>query len=103
MSPKNIDGVMEAVYHSADGCVEMARLYGPRGAVFSDRVVLSRDDLVRRIKTRTVFVAGKCRSLQGTSFDLSALVCLAGPVGNEGLISGSASTGNDPLEGILEF
>lgn len=103
MSPKNIDGVIEAVHYSADGRVEMVRLYERRGAVFSDRVLLSRDDLVRRIRTRKVYVAGKRKPSLGASFDLGAPVCLAGPVGKEVLMSGSTSAGKDQLAGIPEF
>lgn len=103
MSPKNIDGVIEAVHYSADGRVELVRLYERRGAVFSDGVLLGRDDLVRRIRTRKVFVAGKRRPLLGASFDLGAPVRLAGPVGKELLVTGSAPAGRDLLEGIPEF
>jgi hypothetical protein len=103
MSPKKVDGVIEAVHYNADGRVEQVRLYERRGAVFSDRVLLSREDLVRRIRTRKVFVAGCRKPLLGASFEIGAQIYLVGSTGKEMLVTMNAPAENDHLEGVPEF
>ncbi len=103
MSPKKIDGIIEAVHYSADGRVDQVRLYERRGAVYSDRVLLSRDDLVRRIRTHKVFVAGKRKPFLGAEFETGSQIKLSGPAGKEVLVAGNTPAAKDHLEGIPEF
>jgi len=103
MSPKKFDGVIEAVHYGADGRVEQVRLYERRGAVFSDRVLLNRDDFVRRIRTRKVFVTGKRKPYMGAVFETGLQIRLTGAAGKEMLVAGNAPAGNDHLEGVPEY
>ncbi len=103
MSPKKYDGVIEAVHYNAEGRVEQVRLYERRGAVFSDCVLLSRDDLVRRIKTRKVIVIGQRKPWMGSSFETGAQVHLAGPAGKEVFATDNPPAGRDLLKGVPEF
>lgn len=103
MSPKKFDGVIEAVHYNAEGRVQQVRLYERRGAVFSDCVLLGREDLVRRIKARKVFVAGRRKPFMGSSFETGAQIHLAGPAGKEVVVAANPSAGRDDLKGVPEY
>ncbi|MGE5249411.1 MAG: hypothetical protein ACM3QS_04280, partial [Bacteroidota bacterium] len=62
MALKKFDGVIEAV-HFTDGQVTAVRAFERRGATFSDRVILTRAQLVDRLKNGRKFVTGRRREL----------------------------------------
>ena len=103
MAPKKVDGVIEAVHYSADGRVDVVRYYERRGAVYSDRELLGRADLIRKIKAHKTFVTGMRKPFMGASFETGAPVRLSGPSGNEVLVTTNAPAGKDHLEGVPEF
>ncbi len=103
MSPRKFDGVIEAVRYNAEGRVEQVRLYERRGAVFSDCVLLGRDDLVGRLKARKIFVAGQRKLWLGSSFTTGAQVHLAGPAGKEVIVTANPPAGRDDLKGVPEY
>lgn len=103
MTPRKIDGVIEAVHYSADGQVETVRYYERRGAVFSDRKLMTRDGLIRMLKARKVFFTGARKPFQGASFEVGKQVRLAGPAGQEVLTTADAPAGKDHLEGVPAF
>jgi hypothetical protein len=43
---KKIDGVVEAVRYTPDGHIAMVRVYKRLGATFTDRILLSREELL---------------------------------------------------------
>ncbi len=72
MTEKKIDGVMEVVHYQPDGMVAWVRGYLRRGATWSDRVILKRDELVKEIKTGKKMMIGQRRALWASTFDVSA-------------------------------
>lgn len=50
MPGKKISAVIDAVRYLPDGRIDLVRLYERRGAIWSDHLLLSRTDLVRRIR-----------------------------------------------------
>lgn len=103
MAPKKVDGVIEAVRYGAEGRVETVRYYERRGAVYSDRQLLGRNDLIRKLKARKVFVTGRRTPYMGATFETGAAVRVAGPAGSEVLVTNNAPVGKDHLEGVPEF
>ncbi len=103
MTPKKIDGVIEAVHYGADGQVETVRYYERRGAVFSDRKLIGRDELISLLKARKVFVIGTRKPFQGASFETGNAVRLAGAAGREVLTTANTPSDKDHLEGVPAF
>lgn len=103
MTPKKMDGVIEAVHYGADGRVETVRYYERRGAVFSDRQLIGRDELIRKLNARKVFFTGTRKPFQGASFETGKQVLLAGAAGREVLTTDNAPVEKDHLEGVPQF
>jgi hypothetical protein len=59
MAKIGYDGVIEAVRYSPDGRLSVARVYERRGPSFSDRILLDRDELIKRLESGEKYVVGK--------------------------------------------
>jgi hypothetical protein len=103
MVKQKYDGVVEAVRYGPEGQVSMVRIYERRGAVFSDRVLLTREELVQRLKGGQQYVLGNRIPQMGGSFDISVSVRLVGSPGDEVLITNQQAGVGDNLEGAPEF
>ena len=68
MKKESIDGVVEAVHYSQDGQVAYVRAYQRRGPTFSDVVLIQRDDLVKLIKSGSIYYTGERICSMGTEF-----------------------------------
>ena len=98
------DGVIEAVRTTADGQLELARAYEKRGLVFSDRILLSRADLIDRIKNGQKFMIGKRTPYMGGTFDTSGPIHLVKGTGGDHIsVSPSSSDQLDNLQDIPKF
>ncbi len=103
---KKCDGVVEAVRYNPDGSVKLLRVYDKRGPTWSDRILIDRDEMIRRLK-------GGCRYLVGTrlpylagTFETSEPLQLAGEPGQEVLVTSAGATVpavSDNLEGVPRF
>lgn len=103
MAQKKFDGVIEAVRYTAAGKLELARVYERRGPTFSDRILLTREELVQRLQAKKTFYVGCRTPYLASTFELSQQVKLAGPAGNEVVVAGVSSAGRDQLEGAPLF
>ena len=65
---KKVDGVIEAV-HYKNGQIQAVRVYERRGATFSDRIMLTRKELLERIKKGRQFVTGQRKPLLASTFE----------------------------------
>lgn len=66
---KKFDGVIEAVRYK-NGQIEVVRAFERRGASFSDRVMLSRQEFLERLKKGKTYVIGRRRELLASTFDV---------------------------------
>ncbi len=77
--PKNYDVVIEAVRRSEDGHILVARIYARRGPTWSDRLLVSRDELIRRIRSGKKVVIGERKEFMASTFAIKSAVRLDGP------------------------
>ena len=98
---KKFDGVIEAV-HYQDGRIASVRAFERRGAAFSDRVILSREQLIERLKGGRKFVTGKRKEFYAGSFDTGSSIQLLAQNGGE-LITTRSGASRDELEGVPLF
>lgn len=66
---KKFDGVIEAVRYK-NGQIELVRAFERRGAAFTDRIMLGRDEFLKRIKKGQKYVVGKRKEFLAGSFDV---------------------------------
>ena len=96
---KKPDGVIVAVRYAPDGTILTARIFERRGATYSDRVNITRETLVERLKNKKHFVVGKRKEYMASTFETGSEVhYLASDV-----IATSPDASKDMLEGVPIF
>ncbi len=104
MAVRKFDGVVEAVRYAPDGKIELVRVYERRGPTFSDRVLLTRDDLIQRLKGKKRFYAGQRKQYLASTFDLSGdPLSLSGDRDHPMVVTGKVTGSQDRLEGVPLF
>lgn len=103
MAEKKIDGVIEAVRYTPEGKLKMARAYLRRGAIWSDRVLLTRDELLEQLKLGKNFVIGQRVQYMAGTFDTAQVVQVKGAQGQQVLFTSQAQDNRDNLEGAPLF
>lgn len=103
MAKIKYDGILEAVHLDADGQVEIARIYEKRGAVFSDRFLVSRDELIKRINKGQKFLLGTRIPKTGSVFNTSEPVRVVSVDGKENLQVGEGDAKGDLLTNVPRF
>jgi hypothetical protein len=103
MGRQKYDGVVEAVRYAPDGKLAIARVYERRGSTFSDCVLLSRDEMIRKLKDGQIFMVGKRLEHLGGTFEVTVPVKLAGNPGKEVLFTTKITNDCDDLQGVLLF
>lgn len=104
MAPKKFDGVVEAVRYAPDGRLALARVYERRGPTFSDRILLTREELVGRLQAKKRFYIGRRTPYLASTFELgSQPVTLDGASGKEVICVGKQPGEGDRLEGAPLF
>jgi hypothetical protein len=99
MSTRKLDGVIEAVRYNTDGKIILVRAYERRGAVWTDRLLLERNDLTGLLSQGKRFAIGERKSYNGSVFNTSRLVCQSdGKIITEGEVSA-----HDFLSGVPVF
>jgi hypothetical protein len=100
MAKPKYDGVVDAVHYKPDGQVDWVRAYERRGKIFSDYLLIGRDEFINRIKSGKNYVAGKRIPYMASTFDVSQSVRVIKVAGEELLVIGSQPGERDYLEGI---
>jgi hypothetical protein len=93
---KKVDGVIEAV-HYKNGQIQAVRVYERRGATFSDRIMLTRQELLERIKKGRQFVIGQRKPFLASTFEEGKPVQVLSRDGKE-IISTRKDAEHDELE-----
>lgn len=99
MANKKVDGVIEAVHYAPDGQVDWVRAYLRRGSTWSDRVILTRQNLIAEIKSGMHMAIGSRVPFMAGTFDTAAPIMVAGTAGKEVLVTPNAASDSDHLEG----
>jgi hypothetical protein len=97
---KKPDGIVEAVRYDAKGMVELVRIYERRGPTYSDRVLLSRAELIERLKDGKNFVQGERIKFHAGTFTTGSKVLLSEGGGRELLKTEGAQGQDDDLSGV---
>jgi len=104
MAQKKYDGVIEVVRYAPEGKISEVRIYERRGPTFSDRVLISRMELLQRLRAGKKFGVGKREEFMASTFKVSNDVRLAGSRGQEVIVAGGTkSTERDDLQGVPLF
>jgi len=93
---QKIDGVIEAV-HYKDGQIELVRAYERRGAAFSDRLLLTRQELLDYLKKGRRFVTGTRKEFMAGTFEVGQPVKIVTRDGKE-FITTREGADHDTLE-----
>jgi hypothetical protein len=99
MARTKIDGVIEAVRYNPDGSIKVVRGYERRGVVWTDEIMLNREDLIDRLKLGKRFVTGVRKTYLGSVFDTGKPVQFS----NEHIITEGQADGRDMLAGVGIF
>ena len=103
MAPEKYDGIIETVRYSADGFIKIVRIYERRGPTFSDRILLSRQDLLGRIKEGKKYLTGKRIPYLASTFELYNPVSLVKWDQTEYLVTQTSSAAGDDLGSLPVF
>ena len=95
---RKFDGIIEAVRRNSDGQVEMARFYERRGPAWSDHMLISRSELINRLKKGDRFAIGERMEYLGGSFRVITPVQLSNNSGRERITTGSSQDGSIELK-----
>ena len=93
------DGIIEAVRYTTAGKIDMVRFYERRGAIWSDRIILGRKDLVERLNKGKRFAAGTRKEFLGSSFETGLAVQHI----EEHLVTDGQPAKRDLLAGVPTF
>jgi hypothetical protein len=99
MARSKIDGVIEAVRYNSDGILIVARTYERHGAVWSDRILLGRNELIEQLKKGKRFVTGARRTYLGSVFETGSVVHYT----DNHILSGDKADSRDLLAGVSIF
>jgi hypothetical protein len=104
MPQKKFDGVIEVVRYTPEGKISEVRIYERRGPTYSDRVLISRAELLQRLRAKKKFAVGVRKPFLSSTFEVTAEVRLAGSRGQEAIVAGSSTAADrDDLQGAPLF
>ena len=100
---KKFDGVIEAVRYNPNGQIALVRGYELRGVTYSDRILLDRDTLLKRLKSGKKFAIGQRKEFWGSTFEFGKAVKVASNNGDEFLTTRDDTPQRDELEDTPAF
>ena len=100
MAKPGYDGVIEAVHYDPAGKVAWVRVYERRGPTFSDRLIVDRETLIKRLQAGRKYVVGRRVPLMAGTFETSHPVHYF-PDGRDGvLVCSDRQAERDTLAGV---
>lgn len=99
MTTKKVDGIIEAVRYSPDGKIEVVRAYVRHGVVWSDRILLRRQNLSERLKQGKRFVVGERKLYLGSMFETGTDVHQV----QDNIVTDGQTNAHDLLNGVPIF
>jgi hypothetical protein len=99
MTSKKVDGIIEAVRYTPGGKIAVVRVYERHGVVWSDRILIGRQELSERLKHGQHIVIGERKTYLGSMFDTGAAVCQL----QEFIVTEGQAGARDLLNGVPIF
>lgn len=103
MAKEEFDGVLEAVRVDEFNQLVLARIYEKHGAVWNDHFLVSRDELIQRMKAGQKFAFGSRVVKLGSTFDTHGPLHLANFEDHAFIRLDSERVSADLLNGIPRF
>lgn len=100
MAKPKYDGVVQAVRYDDQGQVLWVRAFLRRGQIWSDHIMLERNELIEQIKSGKQIVVGERIPLLGATFETTVPIKVVKTNSHEVLISGDTQANSDSLEGV---
>jgi hypothetical protein len=100
MAKPKYDGVVQAVRYDDQGQVLWVRAFLRRGQIWSDHIMLERNELIAQIKSGKQIVVGERIPLLGATFETTVPIKVVKTNSHEVLISGDTQANSDSLEGV---
>ncbi len=94
---QKMDAVVEVVRYDEQGMVALARAYERRGAAYGDRVLLTRPQLIERLKSGKIFFTGVRTPMMAGTFTTAQRIHLVQFNGQEFLVTGEKTPTRDNL------
>ncbi|MGA2503737.1 MAG: hypothetical protein ABSG01_06565 [Anaerolineales bacterium] len=99
MTSKKVDGIIEAVRYTSDGKIEVVRAYERHGVVWSDHIMLGRQELSERLKHGKRFVVGERKIYLGSMFKTGTAVHQV----QDSIVTEGQASARDLLNGVPVF
>jgi hypothetical protein len=99
MARLKLDGVIEAVRYNPAGKIEVARVYERHGLVWSDHILLNRQDLVEWLKQGKKIATGVRKSYLGSVFETGPVVHYK----DDQILTAGQVSSTEKLPGVSEF
>lgn len=100
MAKEKFDGVIDAVHYGPDGQVKWVRAYLRKGAIYTDHLLIERQDLVEKIRSGKKIYIGKRIPYLASTFEVSAPVRLVEKNGHPILMVGEKDAQQDYFENV---
>ena len=100
MAQKNDDGIIVAAHYKDAGVVDWVQAFLRRGPIWSDVVIISREELVDQLKSGKNFVTGIRVEFMGTTFETDDAVNLITDRDRDILVTGDLESDVDRLDNI---
>ena len=100
MARQKYEGIVEAVHYNEKGRIDWVRAFLRIGPTFSDRILLTRQELIDQLKSGKRFVIGKRVAYLGTTFETSHSVEAIDRDGEFILVTGEDTAEEDYLEDV---
>lgn len=100
---QKFDVVIEAVRYTAEGQIELARGYERRGATYSDCILFSRAELLKRLHSGCKMAAGERIPRLASTFRIITPITLAGQRSAEAIVSPGQPAGRDFIQDLPLF
>lgn len=97
MTQPKADGVIEAVRYDEKGFVSLIRVFERRGPTYSDRVLITREQLMKALRSGKKYYVGKRIELLASTFELANQVRLSGKSELEFIVTLAGQAGRDNL------
>ena len=99
---KKFDGVIEAARFK-NGQIEVVRAFERRGAAFSDRILIPRNELLERLKKGQKFFVGKRKEFLAGTFEVQDKPVQIVNRSDSEIISTNSNADHDELEQVPVF